>query len=68
MSAKARKNTSVLRGPVSTARDRLLDAVERLFAEYAFGAVPCYFGAKENLFKPVLMRRAILLRDKRSKT
>jgi AcrR family transcriptional regulator len=81
MPAKAMKNTSVLRVPVSTVRDPLLDVAERLFVEYSFNgvsvrqivdhakvnlsAISYHFGTKENLFKQVLMRRAVPLRDQR---
>jgi AcrR family transcriptional regulator len=65
----------------STARERLLDAAEKLFADYGYngvsvrqivhaakvnlGAVPYHFGTKENLFKEVLYRRAAPLRAER---
>ena len=55
--------------PLPKARERLLDAAETLFARYGFngvsardivkvagvnlGALPYYFGTKENLFKEV---------------
>jgi AcrR family transcriptional regulator len=63
------------------ARERLLDAAERLFADYGFkgvsvrsivekagvnlGAIPYYFGTKENLFKEVFYRRAVPLQAER---
>ena len=63
------------------ARERLLDAAEKLFADYGFngvsvreiaraakvnlGAIPYYFGTKENLFKEVFYRRAIPLQEER---
>ena len=63
------------------ARERLLDAAEQLFADYGFngvsvrtivdrakvnlGAIPYYFGTKENLFKEVFYRRAIPLQAER---
>jgi AcrR family transcriptional regulator len=63
------------------ARERLLDAAEEMFADLGFngtsvrqiveraevnlGALPYYFGTKENLFKQVLLRRAEPLRDER---
>jgi AcrR family transcriptional regulator len=65
----------------STARERLLDAAEKLFADYGYngvsvrqivhaakvnlGAVPYHFGTKEKLFKEVLYRRAAPLRAER---
>lgn len=65
----------------STSRERLLDAAEQLFAEAGFngvsvrrivevagvnlGAIPYYFGTKEELFREVLFRRASPLRDLR---
>lgn len=65
----------------TTARERLLDAAEKLFADYGYngvsvrqivhaakvnlGAVPYHFGTKENLFKQVLYRRAVPLRAER---
>jgi len=64
-------------------KTRLLDAAEELFAEYGFngvsvrqiverarvnlGAVPYYFGTKENLFKEVILRRAMPLRIERER-
>ncbi len=64
-----------------TARVRLLDAAEDLFADFGFngvsvrqiveragvnlGAIPYHFGTKENLFKEVLLRRATPLREER---
>jgi AcrR family transcriptional regulator len=69
------------RRPGSTARARLLDAAEKLFANYGYngvsvrqivhaakvnlGAVPYHFGTKEKLFKEVLYRRAAPLRAER---
>jgi AcrR family transcriptional regulator len=63
------------------ARERLLDAAEEMFADLGFngtsvrqiveraevnlGALPYYFGTKENLFKQVLLRRAEPLRNER---
>ena len=63
------------------ARERLLNAAEELFADYGFngvsvrdivkaakvnlGAIPYYFGTKENLFKEVFYRRAIPLQAER---
>jgi AcrR family transcriptional regulator len=65
----------------ASARTRLLDAAEKLFADFGFngvsvrqiverahanlGAIPYHFGTKENLFKQVLLRRAIPLREAR---
>lgn len=65
----------------SNARQRLLDAAERLFADSGFNgvsvrdivgaakvnlsAIPYYFGTKENLFKEVFYRRAIPLQAER---
>lgn len=65
----------------STARERLLDAAEELFADYGFngvsvrqivraakvnlGAIPYHFGTKENLFKQVIYRRALPLQKER---
>jgi len=65
------------------AKTRLLDAAEELFADYGFngvsvrqiveranvnlGAIPYYFGTKENLFKEVLLRRAVPLRQERER-
>lgn len=62
-------------------RVRLLDAAERLFADFGFngvsvrqiveaaganlGAIPYHFGTKEELFRQVLRRRAEPLRDER---
>lgn len=59
--------------PTTTARERLLDAAEELFAERGFngvsvreiataacvnlGVIPYYFGTKENLLKNVFQRR-----------
>lgn len=70
-------------GEGDSARDRLLDAAEELFALLGFngvslrqivtqagvnlGAVPYYFGTKENLFKEVLLRRAKPLRAERER-
>jgi AcrR family transcriptional regulator len=67
--------------PLPKARERLLDAAEDLFARYGFngvsvrdivtaagvnlGAIPYYFGTKENLFKEVFYRRAIPLQAER---
>jgi len=64
-----------------TARERLLDAAERLFADAGYngvsvrdivsaagvnlGAIPYHFGTKENLFKEVFYRRAIPLQAER---
>jgi AcrR family transcriptional regulator len=69
------------RRPQVGARERLLDAAEKLFADYGFngtsvrrivtaaivnlGAVPYHFGTKENLFKEVIYRRAAPLRVER---
>ena len=69
------------RSPAVSSRQRLLDAAEELFAEAGFngvsvrqivdrakvnlGAIPYYFGSKENLFKEVLLRRASPLREER---
>lgn len=69
------------RKPPANARERLLDAAEQLFAAYGFngvsvrtiveragvnlGAIPYYFGTKENLFKEVFYRRAIPLQAER---
>jgi AcrR family transcriptional regulator len=63
------------------ARERLLDAAERLFADRGYsgvsvrdivaaagvnlGAVPYHFGTKENLFKEVFYRRAVPLQHER---
>ncbi len=65
----------------TTARERLLNAAEKLFADYGYngvsvrqivhaakvnlGAVPYHFGTKENLFKEVLYRRAVPLQAER---
>jgi AcrR family transcriptional regulator len=62
---------------------RLLNAAEELFADLGFngtsvrqivekadvnlGALPYYFGTKENLFKQVLLRRAEPLRNERKR-
>lgn len=62
--------------------DRLLDAAEELFAEFGYngvsvrdivelakanlGAIPYHFGSKENLFKEVILRRAVPLRRERA--
>jgi AcrR family transcriptional regulator len=62
--------------------DRLLDAAEELFADYGYngvsvrdivelakanlGAIPYHFGSKENLFKEVILRRAVPLRRERA--
>jgi AcrR family transcriptional regulator len=67
----------------ASARVRLLNAAEELFADLGFngasvrqivekaevnlGALPYYFGTKENLFKQVLLRRAEPLRDERKR-
>jgi AcrR family transcriptional regulator len=64
-----------------TSRERLLDAAEKLFADYGFngvsvrkivqaakvnlGAIPYHFGTKENLFKEVIYRRAVPLQKER---
>jgi AcrR family transcriptional regulator len=72
-----------MRAPAAPARQRLLDAAEELFAEAGFngvsvrqivdraevnlGAIPYYFGTKENLFKEVLLRRAAPLRAERQR-
>lgn len=69
------------RKPPPNARERLLDAAEALFADYGFngvsvrtivdragvnlGAIPYYFGTKENLFKEVFYRRAVPLQAER---
>jgi AcrR family transcriptional regulator len=61
--------------PTQGARDLLLDAAERLFAERGYngvstrqiaeaanvnlGSIPYYFGNKENLLKEVIERRAV---------
>jgi AcrR family transcriptional regulator len=76
----SRKRTAKKKPPPN-ARDRLLDAAERLFADYGFngvsvrsivekagvnlGAIPYYFGTKENLFKEVFYRRAVPLQAER---
>jgi AcrR family transcriptional regulator len=65
----------------SSARERLLDTAERLFADFGFNgvsvrditaaanvnlaAIPYHFGTKENLFKEVFYRRAIPLQAER---
>jgi AcrR family transcriptional regulator len=62
---------------------KLLDAAEQLFADFGFngiatrdivekaginlGAIPYHFGTKENLFKEVIRRRAVPLRDERNR-
>jgi AcrR family transcriptional regulator len=67
--------------PSGSARERLLDAAEELFAEAGFngtsvrqivdsaavnlGAIPYHFGTKENLFKEVVLRRAMPMREER---
>lgn len=67
--------------PLAGTRTRLLDAAEQLFSELGFngvsvrqitdraqvnlGAIPYYFKTKENLFKEVLLRRALPLREER---
>lgn len=76
----SRKRAST-KTPTPNARERLLDAAERLFADYGFngvsvrtivqeagvnlGAIPYYFGTKENLFKEVFYRRAVPLQAER---
>jgi AcrR family transcriptional regulator len=68
---------------VITTRTRLLDAAEALFADFGFngvsvrqiveaaganlGAIPYYFGTKEELFKETLLRRAVPLREERER-
>jgi AcrR family transcriptional regulator len=70
-------------GAGNSTRERLLDAAEKLFADFGFNGVsvrqivaaanvnlsgvPYYFGTKENLFKSVLMRRALPMREARRK-
>lgn len=70
-----------IEAPPSTP-DRLLDAAEELFAAYGYngvsvrdiveaakanlGAIPYHFGSKENLFKTVILRRAVPLREERA--
>jgi AcrR family transcriptional regulator len=72
---------SVRARATSTSRERLLNAAEKLFADYGFngvsvrqivnaarvnlGAIPYHFGTKENLFKQVVYRRAIPLQKER---
>lgn len=79
--AVARQVDAVInQGPVD-ARVRLLDAAETLFADFGFngvstrqlaeaanvnlGAIPYHFKTKENLFKEVIFRRAVPMREER---
>jgi AcrR family transcriptional regulator len=78
---KAKVRTAAKRRQGLASRERLLDAAEKLFALYGFngvsvrqivhaakvnlGAVPYHFGTKEELFKAVIYRRALPLREER---
>jgi AcrR family transcriptional regulator len=80
--AQAAVHRATVADTVPSTPDRLLGAAEELFADYGYngvsirdiverakanlGAIPYHFGSKENLFKEVILRRAVPLRSERA--